>query len=679
MTALVLMLLAGIVFALLGMSVLAAVLRPGLTRWVLPAVGGLCAVAAIADLAFLAVGGGPAGIAVPLGLPGVPMVLALDALSGVFLLLLFVTAGACAVYAMDAHGIEVEKSLPFFPSFIAAMALALLAGDGFTLLLGFEAMSLASWAAILVRHEEAASRDAALLYIGMAAFSAACLLPALVLLSPSATSAGGLGFAAMREAAAPEGWRGLVVLVLVLLGAGSKAGLAPLHVWLPLAHPAAPSHFSALMSGAMTKVALYVLIRVLFDLYNAPPPLWWGVPVMAMGAASAVLGGLRANMETDVKAVLAASTIENVGLIAIGIGIALTARGADLPGLAALALAGALLHAVNHGVFKTLLFLGVGAAAHGAGSRALSRLGGLIHRMPVTTACMLLGSLGLAALPPGSGFASEWLLFQSVLAAPRIGGLGLQILFAVIAALTAMAAALAAAAVVRLVGVAFLGRPRTPRGAAAHEAGRPALAAMLGLSGISVALGLLPGPMLWLIDPALKALTGSDMAERAGMARVMPTADWPGYAAPAVAVLLGLAFFAAAFFLRHFAVRGHRNGPAWASGFAAAPAWLPFGDPMTQYGGDSFAQPIRRALGSAMLAAREDIDPTAPGETRAASLTIHLTDPAGRYLFAPVVRLRNAISLRADAMTFLSIRATLGVMFTVLVLLLAVIAWVEAS
>ena len=607
-------------------------------------------------------------MAVPLGLPGGSMRLALDGLSGVFLLLLFVTAGACAVYGHNEPGV-------FFPLFVAAMALALLAADAFTLLLGFEAMSLASWAAILVRHEEAAARDAALLYVGMAAFSAACLLPALVLLSPVGD---GYGFAAMRGAPPPEGLRGLAVLVLVVLGAGSKAGLFPMHVWLPLAHPAAPSHFSALMSGAMTKVALYVMIRMLFDLYGAPPPAWWGVPLIVLGAASAVLGGLRANLEGDVKAVLAASTIENVGLIAIGIGVALTARGADLPGLAALALAGALLHAVNHGVFKTLLFLGVGAAAHGGGSRALSKLGGLIHRMPVTTGCVLVGGFGLAALPPGSGFASEWLLFQSVLVAPRIGGLGVQIVFAVTVALMAMAAALAASAVVRLIGVAFLGRPRTPRGAVADEADRPARTAMLALAGVSVALGVLPGPMLRLIDPALRMLTDSDMAERADLLRLTPTAVPLGYAAPVMAGLVALGFFAALLLLRRFAVRGHVRGPAWANGFAASPAWLPFGDPLTQYGGGGFAQPVRRALGGALMAACDDVDMPAPGDTRAAGLAIHVSDPAVRYVFAPVGRLRRAISSRADAMTFLSIRATLAVMFVALVLLLVVIAWVQA-
>ncbi len=665
----ILPLLAWLVLALLILAIPAPFSQP----YVMPAVAGVCGAAAVAVLGFLAFGAEASEIVVPVGLPGASMRLALDGLSGVFLLLLFVSAGACAVYG---HGDR--ESLAFFPLFVAAMALALLAADGFTLLLGFEAMSLASWAAILVHHEEKASRDAALLYVGMAAFSAACLLPALILLSPAGDRIDGLGFAAMRGAAAPEGFRGVLVLVLVVLGAGSKAGLFPMHVWLPLAHPAAPSHFSALMSGAMTKVALYVMIRVLFDLYAAPPPAWWGVPVIALGAASAVLGGLRANLEGDVKAVLAASTIENVGLIAIGIGVALTARGGDLPGLAALALAGALLHAVNHGVFKTLLFLGVGAASHAGGSRAISKLGGLIHRMPVTTGCVLAGGSALAALPPSSGFASEWLLFQSVLAAPRIGGLGLQIVFAVTVALMAVAAALAASAMVRLIGVAFLGRPRTPRGAVADETDRPARAAMLGLAGVSVALGLLPGPMLRLINPALHALTGSDLAERAGLLLVTPTSVALGYCAPAVAMLVGLGFFAALLVLRRLAVRGHVRGPAWANGFAASPAWLPFGDPVTQYGGDSFAQPIRRALGGALMAALEEVDMPAPGETRAGNLAIHLADPAERYLFAPIGRLRRAISSRADAMTFLSIRATLAVMFVALVVLLVVIAWVQA-
>ena len=677
MNDLVLQVLTLVVGALFVLGLLAAIAPKAAASLIMAATVAFCAAGLIAAFAALASGAGANSLALPLGPPGREMVLTLDALSAVFLLLLFVSATACAVYALDPHGAEDTRALPFFPVFIGAMALALLAGDGFTLVLGFEMMSLASWATVLARHEEPASRDAALLYIGMALFGAACLIPALVLLSPS----GGnfeLSFTAMRAGPPPEGWRATLVLVLVLLGAGSKAGLAPLHVWLPLAHPAAPSHLSALMSGAMTKVALYAIIRLLFDLAGPAQPLWWGAPLIAMGLASAVLGALRANTEGDIKAILAASTIENVGLIAIGIGLALIARAADQPGLAALAMGGALLHALNHGVFKTLLFLCMGSAQHGGGSRALERLGGLIHRMPVTTACVLAGGLGLAALPPGPGFAGEWMMLQAVLGAPRIGGLALQILLAVTACLMAMAAALTAAAAMRLIGVAFLGRPRTPRASAAEEPGGPARAAMIGLAGLSLGLGLLPGPVLRWIGPALRLTVGTAMTERDGLLVVRPASAMPGYAAPAIALLLGLGIALVLLALRRWAANGHRRGPAWACGFAAAPAWLPFGDPLTQYGGASFAQPIRRALGAALLAAQERVDMPRPGETRPASLVVSLRDPALVYLFAPLARLRGTLARLVDRMQFLTIRRTLSLMFTMLILFLTLIAVLEA-
>lgn len=678
MSELGLQVLALVVAALFVLGVLGAAAPNSARGMVMATTVAFCACGMAAAFLSLAFGAGTTNLALPLGPPGYAMRLTLDALSCVFLLLLFTASTACSIYALDPHELEDTRALPFFPVFIGAMALALLAGDGFTLVLGFELMSLASWATVLARHEEAASREAALLYIGIAAFGAACLIPALVLLSPPGDDLG-LSFAAMRANPPPEGWRATLVLVLVLLGAGSKAGLAPLHVWLPLAHPAAPSHLSALMSGAMTKVALYVIIRLLFDLAGPAQPLWWGVPLILMGLASAVLGALQANTEGDIKAVLAASTIENVGLIAIGIGVALIARAADQPSLAALAMGGALLHALNHGVFKTLLFLCAGSAQHGGGSRALERLGGLIHRMPITTACMLAGGLALAALPPGSGFASEWMLIQSVLAAPRIGGLALQILFAVTACLVAMSAALAAAAAVRLIGVAFLGRPRTPRASAAEEAGVPMRVALIGLAGLSLLLGVLAGPMLQWIGPALRLTVGTAMTEQAGILVVRPTSGLAGYAAPAIAMLLGLGLAFVLLALRRWAAAGHRRGPAWACGFAASPAWLPFGDPLTQYGGASFAQPVRRALGTALLAAEERVDMKLPGDTRPASFSVSLRDPASVYLFNPLARLRGTLARLVDGVQFLTIRRSLSLMFALLILFLTIIAVLEAQ
>jgi len=613
--------------------------------------------------------------ALPLGVPGLALTLAPDALSWFFLLILCIAATAASVFAISRPA--APRTLVPFPLFIAAMALTLLAGDAFTLLLGFEAMSVASWLLVLAEDREDANREAARQYLGFAAFSGICLIGAMFLLAhagPSGVPA--LSFAALR-AAPVEGWRGVAVLVLVLLGAGSKAGLVPLHGWLPRAHPAAPSHVSALMSGAMTKVALYVIIRVLFDLAGGPHPRWWGVPLLAMGAASAVLGGLRANTAPDMKSALACSTIEHVGLIAVGLGLALIARAADLPALAALALGAALLHALNHGVFKTLLFLCAGAVQQSAGSRMLDRLGGLIRRMPVTAACALMGAAALAALPPGPGFASEWLLFQALLAGLRTGGVPVQMLLAVIAALMALAVGLAAAAAVRLIGIAFLGRPRSPRAAAAEDAPLPARAAMAGLAGLCLVLGLLPGPVLQMIDPALRHLLGAGMGERAGWLVLSAQAGTAGYAALGIALLMALAGLGALWAARRFAVSGHRVAPAWGGGFMAPPPWLPFGDPATQPSAAGFSQPLRRALGAPLLSARETVSVPPPASPDPARHVAREADLLDAWLLAPLARLRDRAAGSADRLQFLTIRRSLAVMVGVLVVFLALLALLE--
>jgi hydrogenase-4 component B len=660
------------VAALFVLGLVAVMRRPRVAYWGATAA---CVAGGLLDIGFLISGAAPATLAIPIGLPGSGILLGLDGLSAFFLLLLLVAGTAASAAALDDDG-AYHATAALFPVFIGAMALSLLAADAFSLVLGFETMSLASFALVLTNHREPPVRSAALLYFGMAAIGAACLIPAMALLAHLEPWGIDLSFAAMR-AHPPEGWRATVVLALVLAGAGSKAGLAPLHVWLPPAHAAAPAHVSALMSGAMTKVALYVIVRVLFDLCGPAQPIWWGVPLMVLGALGAVLGGLRANIEGDIKAVLACSTVENVGLIAVGLGMAFAARAADLPALASLALGGALLHVMAHGLFKSLLFLGAGAAQHGAGTRLLERLGGLIHRMPVTTGCMLVGAASLAALPPTSGFAGEWTLFQAVLAGPRIGGVALQTLICVVAMLMALAAALAAAAAVRLIGVAFLGRPRTPRTAAAHEVGPPAQFAMLGLAVLSLLIGLFPGAILAAAEAAMKLSVGVGLADRSGLLQVFPQVGGPGYAASGIAVLLGLALAAVLAVVRRRAVGGHRSGPAWDCGFGAPPAWLPFGDPVTQYGGASFGQPLRRALGHAILSAREIVDMPEPGQTRAARLSVRSKDPATAFLFQPVIRWRGMLSAFADRLQFLAIQRTLSLIFAVLVFFLIVIVLVE--
>lgn len=672
MSALLLPALAVVVTLLLALGLASMAAGPG-RQGQLASKGSLllCSLGSLLAAGQLISAADASSLSLGIGLPGLPLHLALDGLSAAFMLLLMLTGAAAAAAALDDHG-HYDSTAPFFPVFLGGMALTLLAADGFAVVLGFETMSLASFALVLTNHRDGEVRAAALLYIGMAGLGAACLVPCMALLAVG----GDFTFAAMR-AHPPEGWRALAVLGLVLVGAGSKAGLAPLHVWLPPAHAAAPGHVSALMSGAMTKIALYVLIRVLFDLCGPAQPMGWGAPLVLLGALGAVLGGLRANMEGDIKTVLASSTVEHIGLIAIGLGFALAARAADLPGLATLAFGGALLHALAHGLFKSLLFLAAGATQHAAGTRRLERLGGLIHGMPKVTALVLVGAAGLAALPPSGGFAGEWTLFQAVLAAPRLGGLGWQVLACIAAALMALAAALAASAAVRLIGVAFLGRPRTPRAAAASEPGRPMLAALAGLAGASVLVGLFPGAVLRLLGPAVQQAVGAGVAGHVGWLTISPQADSAGYTAPAIAVLLSLAGVSVYLAVRRWTVAGERRGPAWDCGFGDPPNWLPFGDPVTQYGGASFAQPLRRALAASLMDARETVDMPLPGETRPAHMKVRLRDPADSHLFAVLGHWRSRVSHFADFMQFLTIRSTLAVMFCALLILMAAVAALE--
>ncbi|MBV1796749.1 proton-conducting transporter membrane subunit [Siccirubricoccus sp. G192] len=403
------------------------------------------------------------------------------------------------------------------------------------------------------------------------------------------------------------------------------------------------------------------------------------MPLLALGAASALLGALRANLEEDSKTLLACSTIENIGLIVLGFGLALAFRGTDLAVLAALAAGAALLHALNHGVFKTLLFLVAGAVAHSAGSRRLDRLGGLIHAMPVTAACALVGAMAAASLPPLSGFASEWLLLQSLLAGWRIGDIGFQVVAAAAMALAAMAAALAAAAMLRFFGLVFLGRPRSPRGAGAHEASRLERWSLLLPAGLTVLLGLFPGVMLVLAEPAMQALVGpTALAPVQGLALVAGegrSAYWP----LAAGLLLALAGGGAYWLVRRRSPLATARGPIWDCGFIDPPAHLPFGDPLTQPSAAGLAQPLRRMLGEPLLHASEAVDMPEPGETRPGRYASGFLDPSSPLLLVPLARLRDWLTERMEWLRDLTIRQSLSLSFVTLVGLLTLLAWLEAG
>jgi formate hydrogenlyase subunit 3/multisubunit Na+/H+ antiporter MnhD subunit len=544
------------------------------------------------------------------------------------------------------------------------MNLVLAAADAFSFLVGWECMSVASWLLVLARHRQAENRRAAFVYLVMAGFGTMALLFALGLL---AGADGDYSFAGIRAHELTPGLAGAAI-VLALIGAGSKAGLAPLHVWLPLAHPAAPSHVSALMSGVMTKVAIYGLIRIVFDLAG-PPAWWWGALVMIAGAATAVLGILHALMERDIKTLLAYSTIENLGVIAIGLGLALVFRASGVNDYAALPFIAALFHALNHSLFKSLLFCAAGAVANAAGTRDIERLGGLIHRMPRTAFIALVGCFAIAGLPPLNGFVSEWLMLQSVFTSPSLPQPLLKLIVPVAGLMLVLAAALAAACFVRLYGIVFLGRPRSPEAAAAKETDAVMVWSMAAFAALCLLGGALPTLAVGLIEPVARAMVGAGLPEDgAGWLYLAPVAGKPSSYSGIVILLAMVGFgLVVALSLHRVARRSLRRAPPWDCGFPSA-------DPTTQYSGSSFAQPLRRVFGPVAFGATETVDMPDPGEVRPARFAVRLWDPAWRFVFDPCARLVDWAGERLNALQFMTIRRYLSFMFATLVALLLAVA-----
>jgi hydrogenase-4 component B len=450
----------------------------------------------------------PARITLPIGLPWLGAHFRLDALSAFFLLVINLGSAAASLFALGygRHEETPGRVLPFYPLFLAGMTLVVIADDAFTFLFSWEFMSLSSWALVMAHHRRPCNAAAGYLYLLMASFGTLALLLAFGLL---AGPAGGYEFSAIRQAP-PAAAVAAVVLVLALIGAGSKAGLVPLHVWLPLAHPAAPSHVSALMSGVMTKVAVYGFVRIVFDLLG-PPAWWWGAVVPLVGGITAAMGVLYALMQEDLKRLLAYSTVENIGIIFIGLGLALAFEANEMTGAAALALTAALLHVFNHSLFKSLLFFGAGAVLGATGERDMGRLGGLIHRMPRTALAFLAGSAAISALPPFNGFVSEWLTFQAILLSPALPQWLLKFLVPAVGALLALSAALSAACFVKAFGMTFLGRPRSPVASEAAETDRWSLAAMFALALLCLLAGILPGHFINALSPVIEAMTGASV------------------------------------------------------------------------------------------------------------------------------------------------------------------------
>ncbi len=614
-------------------------------------------------------GDGADELTLPLGLPWVGVHFRLDALSAAFLGIVNLGAAGACVFAVGygRHEHARGRVLPFFPLFLAAMNVVVLAADAFSFLAGWEFMSLASWALVMAHHREGENARAGYIYILMASLGTLALLFCFGLL---AGVGGGYDFAAMR-AHPPLATTGAAILVLTLIGAGSKAGLAPLHAWLPLAHPAAPSHVSALMSGVMTKVAVYGFIRIIFDLAGSPQ-WWWGLVVLGVGGLSAVLGVLFAVIQADLKRVLAYSTIENIGFVFVGLGLALAFAANGMHAAAALAFTAAIFHAFNHTLFKSALFFGAGAVLQATGARDMDKLGGLIHRMPATALAFLGASVAISAVPPFNGFASEWLTLQAILLSPELPQWPLKILVPGIGGLLALAAALAGACFVRAFGVVFLGRPRTDAAAYAKETDAWSVTAMLALSGACLVVGVLPGFVMDGFARVADLAVGARMPLQSSepWLSIVPIAE--GRSSYNGLLVLGFAIASMVMTMlaiHAFASRALRRTPAWDCGY-------PDTAPMTQYGAGSLAQPIRRVFANFVFQAREQVEMPPPGAMDAARFRVDVRDRAWDAFYAPIAGLVAYVADKLNHLQFLTIRRYLGLVFaSLIILLLALALW----
>jgi formate hydrogenlyase subunit 3/multisubunit Na+/H+ antiporter MnhD subunit len=463
------------------------------------------------------------------------------------------------------------------------MALVLVADDAYFFMVAWETMALSSFFLVTSDHRHAEIRRAGYLYILIAHLGAISILLCFGALQ---SGTGNYTFEGMRTLQLPAGWA-TVAFLLALAGFGAKAGILPLHVWLPEAHPAAPSPVSALMSAVMLKTAVYGMLRVTLDLIGFPL-WWWGVIALAVGLSSALFGIIFAAVQTDMKRLLAYSSIENIGLIVAGFGLTLLFRGFGMGTLAALALTATLYHCLNHAFFKSLLFLATGSVLHATSERSLGRLGGLIHRMPWVAWSALVGTVAIAGLPPLNGFVSEWLLLQAFLFTPGLPQGYVNMLVPVAAAAVALTAALSGYVMVKFYGIVFLGRPRDAALAQAHDAGAWEKAGLAWLAAACVALGLLPHAVIGALDPITRQFTGYGISGEGSswlfLAPIEPErASYSPALFLAVATLLILVAWLA---VRAFYHGRARRAPAWDCGF-------PWQDARMQDTAEGFGQPVK--------------------------------------------------------------------------------------
>jgi hydrogenase-4 component B len=643
--------------ALWAVIALAGLVRPASFIWVsrvLFPIGALCGVA-------LAMAGGwglfvPAEqLILPLGLPDLPFHMRRDALASLFLVLLGLASSGVSLFAAGyfrkGEGAPPGLLCLQYHLFLASMGFVLLADDAYGFMVAWETMALTSYFLVTTQHRLGEIRRAGFLYLLMAHVGAITLLMCFGVLQGGSWQ---FTFDAMRAASLSPQWA-TVAFLLALFGFGAKAGLVPMHVWLPEAHPAAPSPVSALMSGVMLKTAVYGVMRVTFDLLD-DPIWWWGLVALALGLFSAFYGVVFAAVQTDMKRLLAYSSIENIGIIFTAFGLALVFRGSGMPALAVLALIAALYHCLNHALMKSLLFLGTGAVLHATGERNLGRLGGLIHRMPWVAWLMLIGALAIAGLPPLNGFVSEWLLLQSFLFAGDIPRKFVNMLVPLGAAVLVMSAALAAYVMVKFFGVIFLGQPREASLANAHDAGKLERIGLTWLAVGCVLGGLLPTQIIGQVSVVTSELLGVPSPVQSRPDRA--ASYGPLVFLVTTVVVIALTVYLVGLFYHHRV----RRGAAWDCGFARLDARM-------QDTAEGFGQPIRHIFQSFFQIERELPTPF----DQAPRYRIRIVDRIWRLIYEPIGIVVERIAESVAILQRGRISVYLMYSFITLIVLLAVV------
>ena len=615
----------------------------------------------------------PLSLSLSSNIPHLTCALRLDPLAAFFVLTISLVALPASIYAFGymeefSGRISVGVLGALLNGFLLSMTLVVLADNGFFFLILWEIMSLLSYLLVVTEHEKPGVREAGLFYLIMTHVGTAFIMLTFLIFAREAAS---FSFEAFRHPARaiPDGVRSMAFFA-ALIGFGAKAGIVPLHVWLPYAHPAAPSHISGVMSGVMIKTAIYGLIRVYFDFMGGEFPWWWGVTILIAGTVSALLGVMYALMEHDLKGLLAFHSVENIGIILLGIGAGMIFHTYGLQELAALGLLAGLYHTINHATFKALLFFGAGALQFSTHTRNIEEYGGLLRRMPWTGACFLIGAVSIAALPPTNGFVSEWLVFQSLFLSVQLPPLLLKLMLPIAAAMLALTGALALACFAKAFGLSFLAQPRSPQARRAKEVPWSMRAGMGFLAGACVVLGLAPMLVIPLLDRVTALLTGVSISAQVlaldGWVVAPVTVEFSSISTPVLAVLLvgagGLGVLIARLCGKGLRARYYKT---WGCGLNLTPRM--------EYSAMGFAQPIKQVFETiyqpAVKLEREFLEQS-KYFIKHQRFESHIHPMFETYLYEPVVRRLLALADRLRVIQAGSLHVYLSYIFLTLVLLL---------